>query len=83
MLAGLLGWPSDPLRVPILAIASGAVALMGISYAPVLRRYGLPIGCVVTLPLAAILYTAMTFTSAWRTWLGRETAWKSRPTTRL
>ena len=83
LLAGLLGWVPGTLRAPILAIAGGTVALMAISYAPVLRRYGLPVLYVGALPFAALLYTAMTFTSAWRTWLGRETAWKSRPTSRL
>lgn len=83
LIAGLLGWPSGPFRVPILAIAGGTVVLMAISYTPILRRYRLPALYVGSLPFAALLYTAMTFTSAWRTWFGRETAWKSRPTSRF
>lgn len=83
LIAGLFGWPSGPLHIPILATAGSAFALMMISYLPILRRYGLPIAYAAALPIAALLYSAMTFASAWRTWRGRETAWKDRPTTRL
>lgn len=83
LVAGLAGWPPGPLQTPTLAIAAGTVALMMISYIPILRKYGQPWVAANTLPLAAVLYTAMTLASAWRTWRGQETAWKSRPTTRL
>ena len=83
LIAGLFRWPAGPLHAPILAAAGGAVALMMLSYLPVLRKYGMPAVHAISLPFAATVYSAMTFASAWRTWCGRETAWKHRPTTRI
>lgn len=52
--------------------------LMGISYAPTLKLYGLSMGWGLMLPLAAALFTLMTVSSALRYWLGRGSAWKGR-----
>lgn len=62
------------------AAAVGLLAwlLMTLSYIPTLRDYGLARWRALTLPLAAALYTAMTFSSAWAHWARRGGAWKGR-----
>ncbi|SOD90959.1 glycosyltransferase [Caenispirillum bisanense] len=60
--------------------AAGAAAwgLMAVSVAPTLRLYGLGSWRAPLLPLAGLLYTAMTVDSARRHWQGRGGAWKGR-----
>jgi hopene-associated glycosyltransferase HpnB len=63
------------------AVAAAGLAAWGLmvtAYAPMLRLYGLPMGWGLTLPLAAVLFTLMTVSSAKRYWLGRGSAWKGR-----
>jgi len=78
--------------VPPLAAGFGAVAgdatnlvtgglawivMMGL-FVPTLRLYGQPMAWAAALPVAALLYTAMTVDSARRHHLGRGGAWKGR-----
>ena len=58
----------------------GALAwlLMAGAYRPTSRLYDQPMAQSLTLPLAALLYMAMTLSSAWRHWTGRGGAWKGR-----
>ncbi len=61
--------------------AAGLIAwwgLMGTAYAPTLKLYGLSRGWGLMLPLAALLFTLMTVSSALGYWLGRGGAWKGR-----
>ena len=74
--------------VPVLGLCSGApttmvaamVALlaMSASYWPTIRYYGLRPLWVMTLSVAACLFLAMTWTSAWRYWSGERSRWKNR-----
>ena len=65
---------------PFIGWLPGAVAwmIMTGSYIPILRTYRVSPVMSLLLPLSALLYTAMTVTSAFRTWLGRGGAWKGR-----
>jgi len=62
------------------AALAGATALacMALSYAPTLRYYGLPLAWSLTLPVAGVLYLAMTWASAVRYWAGERSRWKGR-----
>ncbi len=61
------------------AILGGAAwLLMAAAWLPTLRLYDLPFWRGLLLPLAGLLYTAMTFDSARRHWQGRGAAWKGR-----
>ena len=74
--------------VPVIGLVNGSgavkvLALVGLlamaaSYAPVLRFYRQRWGWLLTLPLAASLYLAMTWTSALRYWRGERSRWKNR-----
>lgn len=74
--------------VPFAALLSGvpaavtlglvAVAAMFASYAPTIRFYGLGLQWVATLPIAATLFLAMTWTSAVRYLRGERSRWKNR-----
>ena len=55
-----------------------ATIAMLISYLPILRFYSLNPARVLTLPLVAIGYLAMTWNSALRYWFGKPTIWKDR-----
>lgn len=55
-----------------------ALAAMALSYRPTLRFYGLASLRALTLPLAAALYLAMTWTSAFRYLRGERSQWKGR-----
>src|SRR5204863_473640 len=52
--------------------------LMTVSYVPMQRLYRLPAWRALALPVAAVLYGAMTFDSARRHWSGRGGEWKGR-----
>ena len=56
------------------------IALLGLSfsYAPTVRYYNLNPGWILGLSLAACLFLAMTWTSAWRYWSGERSRWKNR-----
>jgi hopene-associated glycosyltransferase HpnB len=61
------------------ALAAGlAWLLMSLSLLPTLKLYGQPGWLAPLLPLAAGLYSAMTFDSAWRHWRGVGGQWKGR-----
>ena len=78
--------------VPVLAVVTGATsanaltagsgalawALMCIAYRPTLRLYAKPTVWTLTLPIAAVLYAAMTVASALAHWRGQGGAWKGR-----
>src|SRR3546814_16474699 len=51
---------------------------MAVSLLPTLRLYRQPFWLAPLLPLAAALYSAMTFASAWRRWRGQGGRWKGR-----
>ncbi|MBI4696302.1 MAG: glycosyltransferase [Gammaproteobacteria bacterium] len=55
-----------------------ALAAMFTSYAPTLRYYERPLTWAPTLPVAASLYLAMTWTSALRYLRGERSRWKNR-----
>lgn len=68
-------WAGTPLT-GVLGVFSWG--LMAWSYTPTLRLYDRPAWMGLALPLAAALYTAMTFTSALRHWKGQGGQWKGR-----
>lgn len=59
-------------------LAVVALALMLITYLPVLTYYRRSWFWLPTLPLAAVIYLAMTWTSALRYWRGERSRWKNR-----
>jgi hopene-associated glycosyltransferase HpnB len=62
----------------VLASSVLAIAAMAGAYLPVVRFYGLPWAWTLTLPLAALLFLAMTFGSAISYWFGVRARWKNR-----
>ncbi|MGH8608459.1 MAG: glycosyltransferase, partial [Gammaproteobacteria bacterium] len=64
------------------AISVATVVVMLCTYSPVLRYYRIPYHWALSLPLAGALFTAMTWTSALRHWLGRGAIWKGRSYTK-
>ena len=62
MAAGLITW----------------LGLAGAAYAPTLKLYGLSFGWILALPVAALLFTLMTLSSAIRYWRGGGSTWKGR-----
>ncbi|MEM1381410.1 MAG: glycosyltransferase [Pseudomonadota bacterium] len=75
--AAVLGGPlhNDP-RAFWLGLA--AWALMIVSYAPTLGRYGKSRREAFMLPFAATVYGWLTWLSAWRHWRGKGNVWKGR-----
>ena len=73
---------------PIVALALGdagaklsglvAVGLIVVSYLPTIKYYELPTAWTLTLPFAAALFLAMTWTSAFRYMRGERSRWKNR-----
>ncbi len=59
-------------------LAGLAWLLMALSFLPILRLYGQPAGFAPLLPVAGLLYGAMTMDSAIAHWRGRGGAWKGR-----
>lgn len=55
-----------------------AVAIMLVTFVPLLRYYGMSAGWGVALPAAATAYLAMTWWSAWRYARGVRSQWKER-----
>jgi hopene-associated glycosyltransferase HpnB len=68
-------WHQD-LAAALLGLTSWI--LMAVAIGPTQRLYGQSWLWGLSLPLAALLYTAMTFDSARRHWLGRGGTWKGR-----
>ena len=78
--------------VPVVALIAGLItgdavsaaagllswALMCVAYWPTLRLYGKPLRWTPTLPVAAVIYTAMTAASAFAHLRGAGGAWKGR-----
>jgi hopene-associated glycosyltransferase HpnB len=66
-------------RRPMLALAGlAAFGTMSAAYAPTVRLYRQPLWRALTLPLAGMLYTAMTIDSALRHARGEGGKWKGR-----
>jgi hopene-associated glycosyltransferase HpnB len=64
---------------PPLALASAAAWLAIVAvYRPVVSFYRLPAAWAATLPAAAVLFLAMTWSSALGFWRGRRATWKAR-----
>jgi hypothetical protein len=59
-------------------LGATALAALAASYVPTLRYYHLHPLRALTLPLVAVLFLAMTWTSALRYWRGTRSAWKGR-----
>ena len=74
-LAPIIVLPSGRLAT---ALAVGAWLIMSITYAPMLRFYGVNIMRAPLLPAVAAVYLAATVASAWRHWRGRGGVWKGR-----
>jgi hopene-associated glycosyltransferase HpnB len=72
-----LGYPWHQQAWPAL-IGGLTWLLMGLSLVPTLRLYGQSPLLAPLLPLAAALYSAMTFDSALRHWRGQGGRWKGR-----
>ncbi len=73
----LLSWPWHREALPA-GLGGFTWLLMAFSLVPTLRLYGQPLWFAPLLPVAAALYSAMTFDSAWRHWHGRGGRWKGR-----
>lgn len=67
---------SDSAQIRVIAAFSCGIML--ITYLPILSYYDRPWWWLPTLPLAALLYLAMTWTSALRYWRGERSRWKRR-----
>lgn len=66
---------TDPELTPIAMLV---FSLMATTYLPTLLFYRRNLIWVFGLPLIAVLYLAMTWTSAWRYWNGEKSRWKNR-----
>jgi hopene-associated glycosyltransferase HpnB len=79
-LAGPLAFLSYPWHGSGFAALAGAVAwvLMSVAVTPTLRLYRQPLWLAPLLPVVALFYCAMTFSSAWAHYRGRGGAWKGR-----
>jgi hopene-associated glycosyltransferase HpnB len=65
-------------EIELLALGLVAWALMAVAYTPTLRLYTRPAWEAGLLPLAALLYTAMTLDSARQYWTNKAPVWKGR-----
>lgn len=75
----LLGFLGLVLGQPTVALpALAALVLLCATYLPTLDLYGLPRAYALTLPLAGLLYTAMTVDSGLSHYRGRGAVWKDR-----
>ena len=64
--------------IPLVAIGGATWGLMAASFIPILRHHGVGVWRARWLPVAGVLYTAMTVSSAWRHARGRGGIWKGR-----
>jgi hopene-associated glycosyltransferase HpnB len=78
VLAGMLGWPGLSLSwaVALLVEGLGAWEIMAMVYRPAVRFFGLPGVRCWSLPLAGVLYGAMTVDSAVRHVAGMRIGWR-------
>lgn len=74
-LAPILVLPAGGLAA---ALAIAAWVMMSVTYAPMLRFYGLSILRAPLLPAVTAVYLGATVASAWRQWHGRGGKWKGR-----
>ena len=65
-------------RADIAIIGGVSWVVMAGSYWPTLKLYGEPMWRAAWLPVAALLYTMMTISSALRHWQGKGGGWKGR-----
>lgn len=70
--------PSDAVATWLSLASSTSISAMIMAYTPALRLYGLHPVRGLTLPLAALLYAAMTLSSALEHSLGNGPQWKGR-----
>ena len=70
---------NTPDSINIAMVGGAAWGLMTISFFPMLRHQRSGIWLAPLLPIAGVLYTAMTVSSAWRHVTGRSGMWKGRP----
>ena len=67
-----------PDAIVLAAFGAATWGLMAASFVPMLRHHGVGWWIAPLLPVAGVLYTAMTVSSAWRHTRGRGGAWKGR-----
>ncbi|HEU4617315.1 MAG TPA: glycosyltransferase [Gammaproteobacteria bacterium] len=79
-LAGLaqVAAPAGSTAPALAAVGAAAVLFMSAAYLPVVRFYRLPWYWAATLPAAAALFLAMTWSSALNYWHGTRAKWKER-----
>lgn len=65
-------------NIPIRFLSLGSLAIMFLTYLPILRFYHRSWAWVLGLPFIAALFLAMTWTSAIRYWRGERSRWKGR-----
>ncbi|MDX1562534.1 MAG: glycosyltransferase [Gammaproteobacteria bacterium] len=63
---------------PLWLFGAAALSAMSAAYWPTIRFYGLNASWVLTLPVAAVLFLAMTLESALNYWRGVKAEWKGR-----
>jgi hopene-associated glycosyltransferase HpnB len=80
LLAPVVAVATTPFAASTMAPIVGGIAwlAMSVAYGPVVRFYRLSFGWALTLPLAATLFLAMTWTSALQYWRGSHGRWKGR-----
>jgi len=64
--------------IPLVLLGAWTWGLMSATFVPILRHHGVGWSVAPLLPIAGILYTAMTISSAWNHARGRGGAWKGR-----
>ena len=65
-------------NIVIRGLSLGSLAIMFLTYVPILRFYNRSWAWALCLPFIAALFLAMTWTSAVRYWQGEQTRWKGR-----
>jgi hopene-associated glycosyltransferase HpnB len=80
VLAGMLGWPavSCSWAITVAVEGLGAWGIMAVVYRPAVRFFALPSVRCWSLPLAGVLYGAMTVDSAVRHVAGMRIGWRDR-----
>lgn len=61
-----------------MTLAVATFIIMGMTYLPTLKYYGLPVAWCAALPAIGLLYLLMTWGSAVRHWRGAGATWKDR-----
>ncbi len=74
-IAAVAGVPNG---LPLVVLGGVTWGLMSLSFIPILRYHGVAPWVARLLPVAGVLYTAMTVSSAWRHARGHGGAWKGR-----